>query len=42
MSAKMKVVNAFVKANLNYCPLVWINRNKTDLDKLEKVQVCVL
>ncbi len=25
-------------ANLNYCPLVWINRNKNDLARLEKVQ----
>ncbi len=29
--AKKNVFNAFVRANLNYCPLVWINRNKTDL-----------
>ncbi len=25
MSAKMNVFTAFVRANLNYCPLVWIN-----------------
>ena len=36
--AKLTVFNAFIKANLNYCPLVWINRNKTDLNKLEKIQ----
>ncbi len=36
--AKTKVFNAFIRANLNYCPLVWINRNKTDLARLEKVQ----
>ena len=36
--AKMKVFNSFVRANLNYCPLVWINRNKTDLCRLERVQ----
>ncbi len=30
--------NAFIRANLNYCPLVWINKNKTDLARLEKVQ----
>ena len=35
---KMKVFNAFIRANLNYCPLVWVNRNKTDLARLEKVQ----
>ncbi len=36
--AKKKVFNGFIRANLNYCPLVWINRNKTDVAKLEKVQ----
>ena len=36
--SKLKVFNSFVRANLNYCPLVWINRNKTDLARLEKVQ----
>ncbi len=29
--AKKKVFSAFIRTNLNYCPLVWINRNKTDL-----------
>ncbi len=38
----MKVVNAFVRANLIYCPLVWIITNKTDLDRLEKAQECAL
>ncbi len=36
--AKKKVFNAFIRANLNYRPLVWIYRNKTDLARLEKVQ----
>ncbi len=36
--AKKKVSNAFIRANPNYCPLVWINRNKTDPASLEKVQ----
>ncbi len=36
--AKKKVFNAFIRANVNYCPLVLINRNKTDLARLEKVQ----
>ncbi len=35
--AKKKVFNAFIRANLNYCPLMWIIRNKTDLARLEKV-----
>jgi len=38
MKAKKKVFNSFIRANLNYCPLVWVNRNKTDLARLEKVQ----
>ncbi len=36
--AKKKVFNVFIRANLNYCPLVWINRNKTELARLGKVQ----
>ncbi len=36
--AKKKVFNVFNWANLNYCTLVWINRNKTDLARLQKVQ----
>ena len=36
--AKKRVFNSFIRANLNYCPLVWVNRNKTDLGRLEKVQ----
>ncbi len=35
---KMKVFNAFIRVNLNYCPLVWINRKRTDHARLEKVQ----
>ncbi len=38
MQSKVKVFNAFIRANLNYCPLVWVNRNRTDLARLEKVQ----
>ncbi len=36
--ARMKVFNSFIRAHLNFCPLVWVNRNKTDLSRLEKVQ----
>ncbi len=32
MQSKMKVFNAFIRANLKYCSLVWVNRNR------EKVQ----
>ncbi len=35
---KMKVFNAFIWTNLYYCPLVWMNKNRTDLARLEKVQ----
>ncbi len=38
VQAKRKVFNGFIRANLNYCPLVWINIKKTDLARLEKVQ----
>ncbi len=34
----MKVFNAFIRANLNYCPLVRINRNRTYLARLENVE----
>ncbi len=37
IQSKMKVFNAFIRANLTYCPLVWVNRNRTDLARLEKV-----
>ncbi len=36
--AKKKVFNVFFRTNLNYCPVVWINRNKTDLARFEKEQ----
>ncbi len=38
IQSKKKVFNAFITANLNYCPLVWVNRNRIDLARLEKVQ----
>ncbi len=38
IQSKMKVFNAFIRANINYCPLVCINRNRTDLARIEKVQ----
>ena len=36
--AKTKVFHAFIQSNFNYCPLIWVNQNKTDLSRLEKVQ----
>ncbi len=38
VQSKIKVFNAFIRANLNYCPLVWVIRNRTDLARLAKVQ----
>ncbi len=34
----MKVFNAFIRTNLNYCSLVWVIRNRTDLARLGKDQ----
>ncbi len=28
----------FVDVNLNYYPLIWMNRNKTDMKHIENVQ----
>ncbi len=38
IESKMKVFNAFIRANITYRPLVRVNRNKTYLARLEKVQ----
>ncbi len=29
---------SFILANLNDCPLIWINRNRTDMKRIENVQ----
>ncbi len=34
----MLIYHAFIEANLNYCPLIWMNRNKTDMKNFENVQ----
>jgi ribonuclease P/MRP protein subunit RPP40 len=36
--AKLLIFHAFINSNLNYCPLIWINRNKTDMARVEKIQ----
>ncbi len=36
------VFYSFVQANLNYCSLIWINRNRTDMKRIENVQKCAL
>ena len=28
----------FINSNFNYCPLIWMFANKSDIDKLEKIQ----
>ncbi len=33
---------SFIQAILNYCPLSWINRNRTDMKRIENVQKCTL
>ena len=35
---RMKVYKFFICANFNYCPLVWMQCGKTNLNKLEKLQ----
>ncbi len=34
----MLIYHAFIEANLNYCPLICMNRNKTDINHIEHVQ----
>ncbi len=34
----MLIYNAFIEANVNYCQLIWMNRNKTDMKNIENVQ----
>ena len=35
---KMKILNAFVLSNFNYCPMVWHNCGNTNTKKMEKLQ----
>ncbi len=32
------IYHAFIEVNLNCCPLIWMNRNKTDMKHIENVQ----
>ncbi len=34
---KVLIFHSFIHANLNYCPLIWINRNRTDMKRIEHV-----
>ncbi len=35
---KLFIFHSFIQANLNYCPLIWISRNKTGMKLIENVQ----
>ncbi len=35
---KLLIFHSFIQANLNYYPLIWINRNRTDMKYTENVQ----
>ena len=37
-SNKLIIFNSFIKANFNYCPLVWMCCGKVNVDKIEKLQ----
>ncbi len=39
---KLMIFYSFIQDNLNYCPLIWINRNRTDMKRIENVQKCAL
>ncbi len=35
---KMLIYHTFIEENVNYCPLIWMNRNKIDMKYIENVQ----
>jgi len=35
--SKEAILKSFIKANFNYCPIVWMFANRGDIDKLEKI-----
>ncbi len=35
--SKLMIFYLFIQANLNYCPLIWINRNNTDTKRIENI-----
>ncbi len=35
IKTKMFIYHAFIEAYLNNCPLIWMNRNKTDMKNIE-------
>ena len=41
-NSRNSIYSSFIKSNFNYCPIVWMFANKTDLLKLEAIQVRAL
>ena len=41
-SEKVTIVNSFIYANFNYCPLVWHFSTCESIRKIEKIQKCCL
>ena len=41
-SEKVAIVNSFIYANFNYCPLVWHFSTCKSIRKIEKMQKCCL
>ncbi len=39
---KLMIFYSFIQANLNYCPLIWINGNRTDMKRFENVKKLTL
>ena len=35
---KLMIYNAFIEANFSYCPLIWMNRNRTDMKRIQNLQ----
>ena len=35
---KLMIYNAFIEANFSYCPLIWMNRNKIDMKRIQNLQ----
>ena len=38
VKTKLLIYHAFIEANFNFCPLIWMNRNKTDMRRIENLQ----
>ncbi len=36
---KMLIYHAFIEANINYCPLIWMNKNETYMKHMYKCEL---